>query len=175
LIVTESAPSSASAEPTPDPNARRAARLAAVQAVYQMELTGIRADDVIEEFVDHRFTRSLDLPAGEPDEGFFADVVRGVPRLQTEIDSAIAKSLATNWKLQRIDSILRAILRSAGYELIARPDVPGKVVIDQYLGVSQAFFDGDEPGFVNAVLDRMARRKRAAEFGETPPDDELSF
>ncbi len=170
MIVTDLA------TPAPaDPNARRAARLAAVQAVYQMELTGIGAEEVIEEFIDHRFTRSLDIPAGQPDEEFFGDVVRGVPRLQKEIDRAVAGSLAANWKLQRIDSILRAILRAAGYELIARQDVPARVVIDQYLDVAHAFFDGDEPGFVNAVLDRMARRKRAAEFGETPPDDELQF
>lgn len=171
MIVTESATPSI---PT-DRDARRAARLAAVQAIYQMELTGIGAEEVIAEFVDHRFTRSLDIPAGQPDEEFFADVVRGVPRLQAEIDRAVAKSLAANWKLQRIDSILRAILRAGAYELIARQDVPAKVVIDQYLGVAKAFFDADEPGFVNAVLDRMARRKRATEFGETPPDDELQF
>lgn len=171
MIVTESSPSSAPI----DAKARLAARLAAVQAVYQMELTGIGAEDVIEEFVDHRFTRSLDIPAGQPDEPLFADIVRGVPRLQAEIDRAVAGSLAANWKLQRIDSILRAILRAAAYELIARRDVPGKVVIDQYLEIAHAFFDGDEPGFVNAVLDRLARRKRAVEFGETPPDDELQF
>ena len=72
-------------------------------------------------------------------------------------------------------SILRAILRAASYELIARRDVPAKVVIDEYVELAHDFFDGDEPGFVNAVLDKLAHRKRAAEFGETPPDDELQF
>jgi N utilization substance protein B len=156
-------------------NARRAARLAAVQAIYQMELTGAGAEDVIGEFVEHRFTRPVEIPAGPPDQEFFADIVRGVPHHQVEIDRAIARSLAENWKLNRIDSILRAILRAAAYELIARRDVPGKVVIDQYLDIAHAFFEGDEPGFVNAVLDRLARRKRAEEFGETPPDDEITF
>ncbi|MDE3114353.1 MAG: transcription antitermination factor NusB, partial [Pseudomonadota bacterium] len=152
-----------------------AARLAAVQALYQMEQAGADAEAVIEEFVEHRFTRPAEIPAGAPDEDFFGDLVRGVPRHQVEIDRALASSLSANWKLQRIDSILRAILRSAAYELIGRKDVPAKVVIDEYLGMAHAFFDGDEPGFVNAVLDRLARRKRAPEFGEAPPDGELEF
>lgn len=159
--------------PTPDRNARRAARLAAVQAIYQMELTGANAETVIDEFAEHRFTQASDMPAGPPDRDFFADVVRGVPANQVEIDRAVARALAAGWKLQRIDSILRAILRAAGYELIGRRDVPGRVVIDEYLEIAHAFFEGDEPGFVNAVLDRLAREKRAAEFGEVPPDDEL--
>jgi len=171
LIVAESETTAAQ----PDRNARRAARLAAVQAIYQMELTGVEVETVIEEFNEHRFTRAADMPAGQPDREFFGDLVRGVPANQVEIDRAVAGALAANWKLQRIDSILRAILRAAAYELIGRRDVPGRVVIDEYLEIAHAFFEGDEPGFVNAVLDRLARRKRAAEFGEVPPDDELQF
>ena len=154
---------------------RHAARLAAVQALYQMEQTGVDAEAVIEEFVEHRFTRPAEIPAGAPDEDFFADLVRGVPHHQVEIDLAVAGALSANWKLQRIDSILRAILRAAAFELIGRKDVPAKVVIDEYLGIAHAFFDGDEPGFVNAVLDRLAHTKRAPEFGEAPPDGELEF
>ena len=166
----------ASPSPEPaDPAARRAARLAAVQAVYQMELAGNAAEDTIEEFVGHRFATPSDIPAGPPDREFFADIVRGVPRFQVEIDRALARSLAANWKLERIDSIARAILRCAGYEIVARPDVPGKVVIDEYLYVSHAFLAIEETAFVNAVLDRMARRKRAREFGEEPPLGELPF
>lgn len=157
----------------PDRNARRAARLAAVQAIYQMELTGADADEVADEFITHRFTSAADMPAGPPDQDFFTDLVRGVPAHQVEIDRALAHALAEGWTLARIDSILRAILRAAAYELIGRPDVPAKVVIDQYLGISHAFFDGDEPGFVNAVLDRLAHRMRATEFGEGPSDDRL--
>ena len=156
-------------------DARHAARLAAVQAIYQMELSGADAEEVIQEFLDHRFGHEAELSPGKPDEEFFASIVRGVPHHQVEIDRAVASGLAQGWKLQRIDSILRAILRAGTCELIARPDVPARVVIDEYMDISHAFFSADEPAFVNAVLDKLAHRKRAAEFGETPPDDELQF
>jgi len=153
---------------------RHAARLAAVQAIYQMELTGEDAESVAQEFCEHRFRESERKP-GAPDEVFFSDLVRGVPHHQVEIDRAIVEGLSENWKLQRIDSILRAILRAGIYELVVRKDVPAKVVIDEYLDIAHAFFGGEEPAFVNALLDRVAHRKRAAEFGEAPPDDELRF
>ncbi len=114
-------------------------------------------------------------PVGEPDAEFFTDLLRGVPKHQVEIDRSVARCLSENWKLERIDSILRAILRAATCELIARPDVPAKVVIDEYVEIAHAFFSGEEPKFVNAALDKLAHRKRAPEFGETPPDDELQF
>jgi N utilization substance protein B len=156
--------------------ARRAARLAAVQAIYQMELTGLDAETVADEFIEHRLSSDPDIRAvGTPDEEFFGAIVRGVPHHQTEIDNAIAKCLASGWKLGRVDSILRAILRAGAYEFIARPDVPARVVIDEYVDVAHAFVEGEDSAFVNAVLDKMAHRKRAQEFGETPPDDELSF
>ncbi len=155
--------------------ARRAARLGAVQAVYQMELTALMAEDVVQEFLEHRFGQDELQDLGEPDADFFGDLVRGVPLHQIEIDKAIAQSLTENWKLNRVDSILRAILRVAACELITRRDVPAKVVIDQYVDIAHAFFEGDEPSFVNASLDKVARRKRAVEFGESPPDDELQF
>jgi N utilization substance protein B len=159
-----------------DRQARSAARLAAVQALYQMELTGVDAEETVHEFVEHRFGREPETGmAGALDADFFGALVRGVPQHQAEIDVAIAKCLSADWRLSRIDSILRAILRGAAFELIACKDVPGKVVIDEYVDVSHAFFAGDEPSFVNAALDRLARRKRAVEFGETPPDDELQF
>ncbi|HEX4302403.1 MAG TPA: transcription antitermination factor NusB [Rhizomicrobium sp.] len=157
-------------------NARHASRLAAVQAIYQMELTGIDAEEVNREFIEHRFGRAEDGKVGiEPDAEFFEAVVRGVPHHQVEIDRAIAKCLAADWRLERVDSILRAILRAAAFEFIGRPDVPARVVIDEYVEIAHAFFTGDEPNFVNAALDKMAHRKRAPEFGETPPDDELQF
>lgn len=148
---------------------RRLARLAAVQALYQMELAGVGADEVADEFVAHRFADS------ETDIEFFRALVAGVPQHQEEIDKAIARCLADNWTLARMDSILRAILRAGGFELVARKDVPAKVVIDEYVGIAHDFFAGDEPGFANAALDAMAHRKRAAEFGEPVPDDELDF
>ena len=151
-------------------SSRRAARLTVVQALYQMELAGVGASEVAEEFVEHRFA-----DAGDPDEEFFRALVEGVPGHQVEIDTAIARCLSENWSLARVDSILRAILRAAAFELIARRDVPAKVVIDEYVGIAREFFSGDEPGFVNAALDRMAHRKRAPEFGEPVPDDELGF
>jgi len=166
-------------------NARHAARLAAVQAIYQMELTGIDAQEVTQEFIDHRFGR--EPPDGEavnqttskvgiePDADFFTAIVQGVPHHQVEIDRAITKCLAADWRLERVDSILRAILRAAAFEFIAKQDVPARVVIDEYVELAHAFFTGDEPNFVNAALDKMAHRKRAPEFGETPPDDELDF
>jgi N utilization substance protein B len=166
----------ASASDNVDSGARRAARLAAVQAIYQMELAGEDAETVVSEFSDHRFGREAEIsPAGIPDEEFFGAIVRGVPHAQVEIDRSIARCLSANWRLERIDSILRAILRAASFELIERKDVPAKVVIDEYVDIAHAFFQGDEPSFVNAALDKMAHRKRAPEFGETPPDDELQF
>lgn len=152
-------------------DARRAARLGAVQALYQMEMSGADSEEVAEEFAEFRFA---DLPV-EPDAEFFHAIVNGVPPHQVEIDRSIAASLSQNWKLERVDSILRAILRCGVYELIARRDVPARVVIDEYVAVAGAFFGGDEPGFVNAALDTIARRKRAAEFGLPSPEGELDF
>jgi N utilization substance protein B len=157
-------------------NRRHASRLAAVQAIYQMELTGVDAEAVAREFIEHRFEHEPEMKsAGPADETFFAAIVRGVPQHQVEIDGSIAKCLAADWRRERVDSILRAILRAGAVELIARHDVPAKVVIDEYLEICHAFFSSDEPGFVNAVLDKLAHVKRAAEFGERPPEDELQF
>jgi N utilization substance protein B len=163
-----------SSQPAPGHSGRRAARFAAVQAIYQMELTGNDAESVAQEFREHRFAE-IGPGEGEPDPDFFADLVCGVPHHQTEIDRAIAQGLSEKWKLQRIDSILRAILRAGIYELVARKDVPAKVVIDEYLDIAHAFFSGEEPAFVNALLDRVAHGKRASEFGEAPSDDALRF
>ena len=152
-------------------DARHSARLAAVQALYQMEMNGSGAEEVAQEFVEHRFA---ELPVA-PDSEFFAAILNGVPQRQVEIDRAIAGVLSEKWKLERVDSILRAILRSAVFELVGRPDVPAKVVIDEYVAVAGAFFGGDEPGFVNASLDAIARRKRAPEFGLAIPKDAFDF
>ncbi|HEX3663676.1 MAG TPA: transcription antitermination factor NusB [Rhizomicrobium sp.] len=145
---------------------RRPARLAAVQALYQMEVTGSDAETVAQEFCEHRF-RDEECT----DEPLFRRIVAGVPHHQVDVDRAIASSLSKDWKLQRIDSILRAILRAAAFELIARDDVPARVVIDEYIEIARRFFDGDECGFVNAVLDRLAHAHRAAEFDGPARDD----
>ncbi|MEM1102715.1 MAG: transcription antitermination factor NusB [Pseudomonadota bacterium] len=144
---------------------RSAARLAAVQALYQMELTGVGAEAVIRQFRDHRFgVEDEDGRAMEADEAFFADVVRGVVASQKEIDRRITEHLAANWKLTRIDSILRASLRAGGFELIARADVSAKTILNEYVDVAHAFFDGDEPAFMNAALDAIAKDVRGAEL-----------
>jgi transcription antitermination protein NusB len=164
------------AELSANPAARAAARLAAVQALYQMELTNADAEEVVREFAEHRFGHESEIsPASPPDREFFGAVLNGVPQHQVEIDRSVARCLSAEWKLERIDSILRAILRAATFEFIARKDVPAKVVIDQYVEIANAFGGTDEAAFVNAVLDRLARQKRAPEFGKTPPDDELQF
>ena len=145
--------------------ARSSARLAAVQALYEMEITGIDADSVEEEFSTFRFGREPEVSPGHPDEAFFSDIVHGVPQRQDEIDAEIAQVLAKDWRLSRVDSIVRAILRAGTYELLARSDVPGKVVIDEYVELAHDFFAEDEAPFVNAALDRLARKQRPAEFG----------
>jgi N utilization substance protein B len=150
---------------------RRAARLAAVQALYQMEMIGSGAEEVAQEFIEHRFGELSVVP----DQEFFCAILNGVPRHQIEIDRAIAGALSEKWKLERVDSILRAILRGGVFELVGRSDVPAKVVIDEYVAVAGAFFGADEPGFVNAALDAIARRKRAPEFGLPTPEGELDF
>jgi N utilization substance protein B len=138
------------------------ARLAAVQALYQMEMGGVGVDAVVREFSDHRFggvidseTQSPDNPLAEADEAFFAEVVRGVVADQARIDRAIVRRLAQNWKLERLDATVRAILRAGAYELAERPDVPVEVVIDEYVELAKAF-DSAEAGFINAALDAIA-------------------
>jgi len=156
-----------------DSASRQAARLAAVQALYQMEIGGEDADSVTAEFTAFRFGREPEVTPGEPDAEFFADIVHGVPARQVEIDAAVTKCLAANWRLSRVDSLMRAILRAGAYELIARPDVPARVVIDEYVGLTHAFEADSETPFINAALDKLAHIKRAAEFGEPPPDGEF--
>lgn len=153
------------------PEARHAARLAAVQALYQMEMSGDHADDITTEFVEFRFGREDEITPGEPDQEFFADIVRGVPAKQKEIDKEVTKCLAANWRLSRVDSLLRAILRAGAYEILARPDVPAKVVIDEYVGLTHAFEAEDATPFINAALDKLAHKKRPQEFGKKAPDD----
>lgn len=143
--------------------ARTRARLAAVQALYQMDMTQRDLSMVLEEFLTHRF-ETVEIYAGA-DRGFFRDIVTGVAERQTEIDPQIAGHLAQGWRLSRIDSILRAVLRSGVYEIVARPDVPARAIINEYVEIAKDFFGGEEPSVVNGVLDRVAREKRHGEFG----------
>jgi len=141
---------------------RSVARLAAVQALYQMEVSGLGAEAVVREFHDHRFDR--DMEEGETlapaDEAWFARVVRGVTAEQTIIDRGIRLRLAAGWKLERLDATARAILRAGAFELIREPAIPVEVVIDEYVEIAKSFFEGPEPGFVNAALDGIAADAR---------------
>lgn len=137
-----------------------------MQALYQMDMAQTDLNAVIAEFVSLRFgDKAEDATFQDADQDFFSGIVKGVVRRQREIDPVIDRQLAEGWRLTRIDSILRAILRAATFELIERTDVPVRVVINEYVNVARAFFDGEEPRVVNGVLDKLGRRYRAAEMG----------
>ncbi len=146
---------------TPDYRARSAARLAAVQALYQLEMRGETVPRLLTEFHQHRLGQEIEgaeyLAA---DEAFFDDVVAGVARRQTELDDLIGAALAEGWTLNRLDRPMRALLRAAAYELVARADVPAASVINEYVDVAHAFHPEKEARFVNGLLDTLARRVR---------------
>jgi N utilization substance protein B len=147
-------------------NQRGAARLGAVQALYQMDLGGATLPDVLAEFEAHRLGKEVDGDQyRDADAAYFRDIVGGVVTHQRELDPTIDAALAAGWPLARIDATLRAILRSGAFELAHRNDVPGRVIITEYVDVANAFYEGEVPAMVNAVLDTLARKLRAAEFG----------
>lgn len=146
---------------------RTLARLGAVQALYQMEHAGQGVEAVVREFVTHRLGGELDGAAiRSADDEFFADLVKGVVDAQTPIDRLVHRHLAEGWSLKRLESTARAILRCGAYELIRRPDVPAKVVIDEYMDLANDFFGAgeQEPKFINAVLEACGRDARVDEF-----------
>jgi transcription antitermination protein NusB len=151
----------------PRANKRGAARLAAVQALYQMDLAGTGLNDILAEFESHWIGREVEgnqyLPA---EAAFFREVVAGVLREQRKLDPLIDAVLGQSWPLKRIETILRAVLRAGAYELDHRRDVPARVVVSEYVDVAHAFVDREETGMVNAVLDQIARKLRAGEFEE---------
>jgi N utilization substance protein B len=148
--------------PRPD---RGAARLGAVQALYQMEVAAKGLNDVLAEFESHWLGREIEGDEYKPAEvSFFRDVLTGVLDGQREIDPMVDRTLAEGWPLARIDAVMRAILRAGVYELTSRKDVPARVVIKEYVDVAGSFFGREESGMINAVLDRLARRLRADEF-----------
>ena len=147
--------------------ARSRARLAAVQALYQMDLAGTDLSEVIDDFRTHRLgPEAEDDTVAGGDADHFARVLGGVVGRQREIDPMVDQQLATGWRLARVDAIVRAILRAASFELLELADVPARVVISEYLGVANAFFDGDEPKVINGVLDQIARKLRPGELPE---------
>ena len=142
---------------------RSAARLAAVQALYQQEMEGTPLPRLLREFHEHRLGATIeDAQYVEAEQSFFDDVVSGVDGRRAEIDEVIASKLAEGWSLDRIDRPMRAILRAGAYELLARPDVPVASVISEYVDVAHAFYDKRESGFVNGLLDSVAKQARTA-------------
>ncbi len=146
-------------------NRRGAARLAAVQALYQMDIAATPINEALAEFESHWIGREVEgsqyLPA---EAAFFRSIVSGVVADQRRLDPMIDEALAGGWPLKRIEALMRAVLRAAAYELSSRDDVPARVVVSEYVDVAHAFMDRDETGMVNAVLDQLARRLRGAEF-----------
>lgn len=179
----------AAREPHRSPKAQRrgAARLAAVQALYQIELTGASPDRVLREFVAHRIgavphpkdeagadAAASDEAVGETDRELFAAIVRGACERRQELDEMVGSALAAGWSLERMDRVLRALLRAGAFELFARPETPARVAIAEYIAVANAFYHGREPGFVNGVLDKLARVLRPEEMAGAGPPEPLT-
>ncbi len=149
---------------------RSAARLAAVQALYQMDIAGTDLNQIVAEFTAFRLQGDADDENGAgttlaaADRTFFAEIVRGAVNRQRDIDPIVDKQLATGWRLVRVDSTLRAIFRAAVYELMERQEVPARVVINEYIDVAHAFFSDEQPKVVNGLLDQLARALRPDEF-----------
>ena len=141
---------------------RSAARLAAVQALYQMEMEGTPLAKLLHEFHQHRLGATIeDETYDEAEIDFFDDLVTGADARREEIDGLIAQRLAEGWSLERLDRPMRAILRAGAYELVARADVPVATVISEYVDVAHAFYDKRETGFVNGLLDAIAKEARS--------------
>jgi len=144
---------------------RSAARLAVVQALYQMEVASKGLNEIFAEFETHWIGREIEGDQYKPAElAFFRDVLKGVLDYQEPLDQHVNKALADGWPLQRIDAVMRAILRAGAFELWKRKDVPPRVVIKEYVDVAGAFFGPAESGMINAVLDRVARDARPGDL-----------
>lgn len=165
--MTASARKSRTGRQQPDP--RRQARLAAVQALYQVELGEATPDTVVLEFLQHRLEEDNDgLVIGEVDRGLFGDLVKRVSARRDDLGATAAAALSEGWNFQRLETLLRIILLCGTHELIDRPDVPARAVIDEYVDLAKAFFSEREPNLVNGVLDRLAHRLRPDEMGRAP-------
>jgi transcription antitermination protein NusB len=146
-------------------NRRGAARLAAVQALYQMDVAGAGLNEILAQFESHWLGREVEgeqyLPA---EAAFFRDIVSGVIDAQKELDPRIDAALEATWPLKRIEAVLRSVLRAGAYELEKRTDIPTRVIVSEYVDVANAFVDKTETGMVNAVLDKLARSARPGDF-----------
>jgi len=144
---------------------RLTARLASVQALYQVSNSGSPPRQVIREFFEERLDEEIDgLSLAEADRKLFESLVLGVSREQAGLDEILAEILPSEWPINRLESVLLIVLRAATFELQQRPEVPARVVIAQYLTLADAFYEGRETSFANGVLDAMARRLRRSEF-----------
>lgn len=143
---------------------RASARLAAVQALYQIDLAEAGPETVIAEFTEHRLAVVEYQGRARADRDLFADLVRGVVARRADLDARIAPLLGKGWTIARLDRVLCAIVRAGAYEIVARIDVPARVVISEYVDVAHAFFERGEPAFINGVLDRLAREARPGEL-----------
>jgi len=156
------------------------ARLTAIQALYVVDMTGTPLDGILDDFIGNGLggiallsgagdaETESPIRLAEPDELLFVDIVRGTWAQCEAIDAMIGGALTGDWTVERLETVLRAILRAGAFELSSRPDIPMKVVISEYVDVTYAFYAGPEPGLVNAVLDRIGRVVRAQETNPTP-------
>jgi N utilization substance protein B len=143
-------------------HSRSAARLAAVQALYQQEMERVPVPRLLHEFHQHRLGATIEgVEYAEAEVDFFDDLVSGADARREELDGLIAGKLGAGWTLARLDKPMKAILRAGAYELVARPDVPAATVINEYVDVAKAFYDPRETGFVNGLLDALAKEVRA--------------
>ncbi|MFC3711827.1 transcription antitermination factor NusB [Sphingoaurantiacus capsulatus] len=142
-------------------NARSAARLAAVQALYQREMSGAAVPLLLSEFHQHRLGAEIEGDQfREADVDFFNDVVKGVDARLAEIDAMLGENLAEGWTLDRLDRPMRQIVRAGAYELVARADIPTAAIINEYVDVAHAFYEAREAKFVNGLLDSIAKKAR---------------
>ena len=141
---------------------RRAARLAAVQALYQLDIAGGETEQVISEFAAHRLPSRGGRMA--PDEALFADLVRGGVDQREALDALVAAKLTQAWTMERLPTTMRALLRAAAHEIRSHGEIPPQVTISEYVDIARGFFEDQEIGFVNGVLDRIARELRGAEM-----------
>ena len=141
--------------------ARSAARLAAVQALYQRDMEGTALPKLLDEFHQHRLGREIEGDTyADAEVPFFDDIVRGVDARAEEIDGLLADKLAEGWSLKRLDKTMLQVLRCGAYELIARVDIPKPAIINEYVDVAKAFFDDREAKFANGVLDAVGKAVR---------------
>jgi len=160
-VTEQTPPSPASTPEIKSANQRGAARLAAVQALYQMDIGGAGVLEIVAEYEAHRLGNEIDGEQYRPaDAAWFRAVVSGVVENQRALDPVIRSGLTEDWPLSRVDATLRAILRAGAWELSSKKDVPVAVIVNEYVDVARAFFEGEEPKIVNAVLDRLARKYR---------------